>query len=317
MQRKLVILFLLLALLILSLPLQAQDTPPDPSTTNVTVSTTTAAVRVRSGPGTNFTVRGTLYVGFVLVATGRSDYDVSFTCTGNPANDQQAWLRVELSQGAEGWVNLCVVVVAGDDTTLPVSDPAYPETIDDEDDIPPIEGDDSPVENPDLVSITLAVVIVRSAPNLGGAALGTIDDGEFVEMLAITYGGSWVQIRYKGVTGWIINFAVLITNDQEDILPVYVSISGTIESIVGNTIYIFGVPITLSDISGLAPGMTINLEGTSPPGDSINITTIVIIVIVSNSGELDDDGGNTCKNGPPPWAPAHGWRRKCEIGNSA
>jgi hypothetical protein len=44
------------------------------------------------------------------------------------------------------------------------------------------------------------------------------------------------------------------------------------------------------------------------------MTFTQVDVTVSDSGEVWRDDGS-CNNPPPPWAPANGWRRRCESGN--
>lgn len=318
-------------LLIVALALPALPAPvyaQSGGVTTVTITPASSAVNVRSGPGGEYLVRGTLYAGFILTATGRSDYPTDFACTGSPAHDSDAWLRVVLTENVEGWVNLCVVVVTGTDESLPVAEPQYPELIADAEEIPEVEGDIPEPENPLLVSVTLGVVILRGAPDLGGEVMGRIDDGDTVEMLYRTYFNGWIRVRCRGgVEGWIVSFMVRVSEEQHDALPIFVSISGPIDSIIGNTIIIFDVPITLTDTSGLSVGMVVFIEGISPPGDAISITIVQVIVVVStpapddgsSDGGSSDDGGSqigdsndNCQNGPPPWAPAHGWRRRCE-----
>ena len=44
---------------------------------------------------------------------------------------------------------------------------------------------------------------------------------------------------------------------------------------------------------------------------AVNITFVDVDVYINDDGQAWRDPGN-CQNGPPPWAPAHGWRRRCE-----
>jgi hypothetical protein len=45
---------------------------------------------------------------------------------------------------------------------------------------------------------------------------------------------------------------------------------------------------------------------------AINITVINVEVFINNGQFYRDD--SSCGNPPPPWAPANGWRRRCEGG---
>lgn len=46
---------------------------------------------------------------------------------------------------------------------------------------------------------------------------------------------------------------------------------------------------------------------------AIQVTIINVEVVVNVGGEVWRDSED-CSNPPPPWAPAHGWRRRCEGG---
>jgi hypothetical protein len=99
-------------------------------------------------------------------------------------------------------------------------------------------------------------------------------------------------------------------------------IEGNIERIEGNTITIYGIPITLDSddniLTVIQVGDTIRIEG-----DYVNNVLVVIqIVILTDRVTIEPTTGatwvdsGTCANPPPPWAPANGWRRRCEGGGS-
>ncbi len=209
---SLVLLMIVLLLLTLA-PASAQEDG------GVTVTPAGDAVNVRSGPGLEFMVRGTLYAGFSLSATGRNDYPAGFGCSGVAGYDAQAWLRVDLVEGVEGWVSLCAVDVTGDPAPLPVSEPAYPVLID-EAEFPALTADGWLPDDPAMASTTLGVMIVHEHPTLGSTILGTIAADEVVELLAISDDGGWVQIRYGDSEGWVVSFLVTVSPEQAAALPV-------------------------------------------------------------------------------------------------
>ncbi len=47
---------------------------------------------------------------------------------------------------------------------------------------------------------------------------------------------------------------------------------------------------------------------------AINIVIVNVDVFINSDGAIWRDPGN-CGNPPPPWAPAHGWRARCEGGD--
>ncbi len=251
-----VITLVVLMLLPVTLTAQAQGEESVP----VTITPLEEAVNVRSGPGPEFMIRGTLYPGFSLTATGRTDFPTDFTCSGVEAYDAQAWLRVDLVEGVEGWVNLCVVEVTGDYTALPVAVPAFPVLIDAAE-FPQLTAEGWTPEHPEFAVELSATVIVHEYPTLGSAILGVIQASETVEVLAVSDPTGWLKIRYGETEGWIVSFVVALTEDQVAALPV----------------------INLSDLFA----------------DLL-------------ADYLDQEGAGACQNPPPPWAPAHGWRRQCE-----
>ncbi len=183
-------------------------------------------VNARSGPGFEYTIRGSLPIGQQEgIATGRTDYPADFQCTTNYRINNKAWLRVELGNGIEGWVNLCQVRTSGaDPLTLPVVAAAQPILRNDARTIPVIQGEDSPVGNPALVvEVLRGGVIVRTLPDVTAAPLGQVPTGHRVEMLTKLYDGSWIRILYKGVAGWVAGFMLNTSPEQLAGVPNYIA----------------------------------------------------------------------------------------------
>ncbi len=96
-------------------------------------------------------------------------------------------------------------------------------------------------------------------------------------------------------------------------------IEGPISEINGNIIVIFDIDIQLSPddpiLLVIQIGDFIRVEGSA--GDNNIIVAIVVVIIDvdiyvgDNPDQVYRDDGQ-CGNPPPPWAPAHGWRRKCQ-----
>ena len=100
-------------------------------------------------------------------------------------------------------------------------------------------------------------------------------------------------------------------------------IEGPIEAINGHIIVIYGIEIKfkLDDpiLAVLQVGDIIRVNGSivDTPDASIVVThvetaSVDSAVAISEDGQSvwRDSGG--CDNPPPPWAPANGWRRRCE-----
>jgi hypothetical protein len=102
--------------------------------------------------------------------------------------------------------------------------------------------------------------------------------------------------------------------------PIIIIIEGPVTAIIGNIIIIYDIEIQLNPddplLTVIQIGDIIRIEGDWVDNGGTIIVIAIIIVIIDvdiyiNDGVIWRDKGD-CGNGPPPWAPAHGWRRKCE-----
>ena len=107
-------------------------------------------------------------------------------------------------------------------------------------------------------------------------------------------------------------------------LPITIIVEGPVETINVNiiTIYDIDIEVNVNDpiLNVVQIGDIVRVEGDSIiDADTIIVIAITIVivdvdVVVNVDGEVWRDSGD-CRNGPPPWAPAHGWRRRCENPN--
>jgi hypothetical protein len=98
-------------------------------------------------------------------------------------------------------------------------------------------------------------------------------------------------------------------------------IEGVVESINGTVIVVYGIEIHLNPddplLGVVQVGDSVRIEGRVHEGTAgiviiaVTITFTQVDVVVSDTGEVWRDDGS-CNNPPPPWAPANGWRRRCE-----
>jgi len=99
-------------------------------------------------------------------------------------------------------------------------------------------------------------------------------------------------------------------------------VEGPVERINGNIITIYGVPVQVDPndpiLGSIKVGDVLRVEGSTETGTTqivIVATTVVVVNVDVNvnppSGEVWRDDG-TCSHPPPDWAPANGWRRRCE-----
>jgi uncharacterized membrane protein YgcG len=106
-------------------------------------------------------------------------------------------------------------------------------------------------------------------------------------------------------------------------------IQGPVERIDGNVLIIYGIRVEIDPNNPILKTITIGdvlrVEGTQTGTPVIIIAPTIIAVTVtpntnvtaqpdantSSSGQVWQDDG-TCNNPPPDWAPANGWRRRCQ-----
>ncbi len=106
-------------------------------------------------------------------------------------------------------------------------------------------------------------------------------------------------------------------------LPVTIIIEGPVQIINANivTIYDIDIEINVNDpiLNVIQVGDFIRVEGDSrSEGTTLIVIAVFVVivdvdVVVNVDGDVWRDSGD-CSNGPPPWAPANGWRRRCEGG---
>jgi hypothetical protein len=108
-------------------------------------------------------------------------------------------------------------------------------------------------------------------------------------------------------------------------LPVTIIIEGPVQVINVNIITIYDIDITInaddSVLTQIQVGDFVRVEGdVLEDADTLIVVAVTVFVvdvdvIVSNGNTIiwSDDGD--CGNPPPPWAPAWGWRRRCQNPN--
>lgn len=97
-----------------------------------------------------------------------------------------------------------------------------------------------------------------------------------------------------------------------------IAIEGEVEAINANIITIYGMDIVLAEdeplLSVIQIGDKLRIEG------EYQETVFIAIIIIFVDADVEVEGGavwrdsGDCNNPPPPWAPANGWRRRCEGG---
>lgn len=108
--------------------------------------------------------------------------------------------------------------------------------------------------------------------------------------------------------------------------PVIIVIEGPVQAININIITIYNINIQLADndpnLKIIQVGDVLRIEGTPQTNMTTGTIVIVAITVVVVNVEVDTSTGQvwrddkSCANPPPSWAPANGWRRRCQPQNN-
>ena len=159
---------------------------------------TGTGVNVRSGPGTNYSVIGT--IGVIDEVAAMIERETSTDSTG------MKWDKVKLSNGVIGYV---------------ASQYLKPCQTSDEN----IEIEQEPAIATATVNVSSGMLRVRSEPNSSSVKLATISKGEQVEILQkdvkTDENYTWYKIRYNGIVGYVasqylINIVDTATDDENN-----------------------------------------------------------------------------------------------------
>ncbi|KMJ60550.1 hypothetical protein AB685_05415 [Bacillus sp. LL01] len=135
------------------------------ASSDAAVQILTDDLRVRSGPGTNFSVVGSLHSSATAVQY---------------LDENENWVKVH-SDGVEGWVaKEFVTILAKKKEELP---------------------DETPESTEQIATITTDGLNIRSEPSTQSEVLGSLSSGQQVEVLAVR--GNWLNISINGTIGWI------------------------------------------------------------------------------------------------------------------
>jgi hypothetical protein len=108
-----------------------------------------------------------------------------------------------------------------------------------------------------------------------------------------------------------------VGTDQTDHADVIV-IEGPVDALADSTITIYGTVIVLAAddprLPLIQPGDIVRVEGHDEGTGIVALSFAFTSVEVYVDGDQTWRDGGTCENPPPAWAPAWGWRLRCEGG---
>ena len=198
MKKFAIVLLTLIVVMAVSLPLFAQD-----SATPATAEGT--GVNIRSGPGTDYSLRGGLIKGSLTI-TGRNEFDTTRVCTNITARDLDMWLRVDYN-GVEGWVALCAMDVDVDLATIPVvesSNPLMIEDIDYSKNLATLNLGEEPETF--VFGVTRARLNLREGAGLNSNVIQELRGAELVYVTGMNADASWVKVEVGDVSGWVARY---------------------------------------------------------------------------------------------------------------
>ncbi len=145
---------------------------PVPPATGAVAIVNTGALNVRSGPGPTYPSVAVVTSGQQLLLIGR--------------NASATWVKVQLPNGVQGWVNVYYVQTTVAVTTLPVVDGGTPDP-----------GHVVGVVNTGAVN-------VRTGPGAQYNSIAVLGSGTTVTLIGRNADAIWVKVRISnGVEGWI------------------------------------------------------------------------------------------------------------------
>ncbi|GEM_PF-3093759 len=161
----------------------------------VTVTPNRERINVRIGPAIGHEVIGTLSMGQVVPATGR-------TSNGE-------WLRINYF-GQEGWVGRVVVTVSGNMDALPIGAPT----------VLPFDLGDGPRAGPSnatggaTIRLPESGIRLRAGPSELYFMIANVPRYEVLAATGRSPDGQWLQVNYRGTLGWIANLGELFIEWQ-------------------------------------------------------------------------------------------------------
>ncbi|MCP4421531.1 MAG: SH3 domain-containing protein [Chloroflexi bacterium] len=158
-----------------------------------------AVLSLRSGPGSSYQVTGSVYQGLQVTAVGR--------------NASSTWLKVQLSDGQQGWIGAQFVQLSIPVANLPVMDGSSSDST-------TTSSSSTPPTTANWATVSTGAANMRSGPGVGYGIVSIVGQGQYVTLLARNSISSWAKVQLSDNTvGWI-NASLLNANVAINSLPV-------------------------------------------------------------------------------------------------
>jgi uncharacterized protein YraI len=146
-------------------------------------------------------VRGAPFLGAPVV--GRVLRGQTYQVVGRDENAR--WFLLQLS-GFQGWVWGFYLNVNGNEFNAPLASPYV------------TQGNPSALTG--VVGQTNAVMRLRAVPLVGSEQIGRVPWGDIVPIIGRTGAGDWVQVVFRGTTGWLATAYIEIVEGDINSVPI-------------------------------------------------------------------------------------------------
>ncbi len=146
----------------------------------------TGALNVRSGPGIAFTRTAVVYQGTTVALLGR--------------NVNATWVKIQMADGHQGWVNVAYTFPSTAVINLPVVD--------------------APTQPLATAVVNTGTLNVRAGPSVAFSVVTVSEQGHVVHLLGRNADSSWAKVRvFTGQEGWV-NASLITPNVPISSLPI-------------------------------------------------------------------------------------------------
>jgi uncharacterized protein YgiM (DUF1202 family) len=203
----------------------------------------TGALNVRSGPGITFNRTAVVYQGTTVTLLGR--------------NQSATWVKIQMANGHQGWVNVAYTFPSVAVVNLPVVDAPAP-----------------PSATATAV-VNTGALNVRSGPSVAYTAVAVAYQGQAMHLLGRNVNSSWAKVRLiSGQEGWV-NAGLIIPSVPISSLPVADAPAVTPTAVVntGALNVRSGPGVGYSVVTWVQQGQTLHLLGRNANSSWVQVRT--------------------------------------------
>jgi uncharacterized protein YgiM (DUF1202 family) len=203
----------------------------------------TGALNVRSGPGIAFNRTAVVHQGTTVTLLGR--------------NHSATWVKIQMANGHQGWVNVAYTFPSVAVVNLPIVDAA------------------APPSTTATAVVNTGALNVRSGPSVAYTVVAVAHQGHAIHLLGRNANSSWAKVRLiSGQEGWV-NASLITPSVPISSLP-FVDAPGVTPTAVVNTGALnvrSGPGLSYSVVAWVQQGQTLTLLGRNANSSWIQVRT--------------------------------------------